>query len=65
MILKYKDKTCEGRIVDNHTNIVYLKKNDEILMNQSLNNDKNKLLNKLSRLYDDKLNGEISSFAYT
>lgn len=40
MILKYKDKTCEGRIVDNHTNIVYLKKNDEILMNQSLNNDK-------------------------
>lgn len=30
----------EGRIVDNHTNIVYLRKNDEIFINQSLENKK-------------------------
>lgn len=30
------NNTVKGRIVDNHTNIVYLEKNGEILLNQSL-----------------------------
>ena len=39
LMVMYEGKDCvEGRIVDNHTNIVYLKKNDEILINQSLEN---------------------------
>lgn len=38
-ILMYKDKdVVEGRIVDNHTNIVYLRKNDEIFINRDLSN---------------------------
>ena len=41
LILMYNGNDCvEGRIVDNHTNIVYLRKNDEILINQNLDNQK-------------------------
>ena len=34
-----EDDYVEGRIVDNHTNIVYLRKNDEVIINQSLENN--------------------------
>ena len=38
-IKMYDDKNfVEGRIVDNHTNIVYLRKNDEVFINQPLEN---------------------------
>ena len=38
-IFMYKDdNVVEGRIVDNHTNIVYLRKNDKVYVNRDLNN---------------------------
>lgn len=62
------DKYISNLDIDELSNEVIKRvKNEKIDYNkrlENLNNDKNKLLNKLSRLYDDKLNGEISSFAY-
>ncbi len=40
IVMYTKDDFVEGRIVDNHTNIVYLRKNDDIIINQSLENKK-------------------------
>lgn len=38
-IYMYKDKkVVEGRIVDNHTNIVYLRKNSEVILEKDLSN---------------------------
>ena len=38
IIMYDDDVVVEGRIVDNHTNIVYLRKNDQIIVNQPLGN---------------------------
>lgn len=38
IIMYTEDDFVEGRIVDNHTNIVYLRKNDDIIVNQPLEN---------------------------
>ncbi len=35
-----EDEFVEGRIVDNHTNIVFLRKNDDVIINQPLENRK-------------------------
>lgn len=40
MIMSKGDQVVEGRIVDNHINIVYLRKNNEIILNQNLDNVK-------------------------
>lgn len=38
IIMYTENDFVEGRIVDNHTNIVYLRKNDDIILNQPLEN---------------------------
>ena len=38
LFLYYADDIVEARMVDNHTNIVYLRKNDDILVNKDLSN---------------------------
>lgn len=47
IIMKYKDEVVEGRIIDNHINIVYLRKNNNILLEKPIHDEK-----KLSNLTD-------------
>lgn len=47
IIMKYKDEVVEGRIIDNHINIVYLRKNNNILLEKPIHDER-----KLSNLTD-------------
>lgn len=47
IVMSNKNDVVEGRIIDNHTNIVYLSKNNEIILNKDISNSK-----KVSNLTD-------------
>lgn len=50
IIMYGSNDVVEGRIVDNHTNIVYLRKNDEVILNKDISNSQ-----KVSNLTDHSI----------
>ena len=50
IVMHGKNNVAEGRIVDNHTNIVYLRKNNDVILKKDISNSK-----KVSNLTDRSL----------